>query len=389
MHALTLLLALTITSPQLLDADDARAGWLQLFDGHSLFGWHQAGEVNWRVEEGVIVADEGGVGLLHTWVEFAAFELRLEFRAAADTNSGVFIRTPPHPARPDEDCYEINIAADSNPFPTGSIVGRRKRTVVPAPSETADGFRSMSIRCDRERIVVRVDGTVTCELELTDAPPVLQRGYIGLQHNQGRIEFRNVRLLPLDMQALFNGQDLEGWRTDRLEQSRVEVVDSELHLIGGKGQIETRESFGDFALRLSCYVDGDGLNSGVFFRSIPGDMWMGYESQINNAVFDGDPTRPKDCGTGGIFRRQNARRVVARDFEWFTKTIVATGPHIAVWVNGYPVSAWTDTRGPHENPRQGLREEAGTILFQGHDPGTKLRFREIAIAPFPDRGPAR
>ena len=50
-------------------------------------------------------------------------------------------------------------------------------------------------------------------------------------------------------------------------------------------------------MQLECFVDGDGLNSGVFFRSILGDYANGYESQIQNAVKDGDPTKPVDAGT--------------------------------------------------------------------------------------------
>ena len=106
---------------------------------------------------------------------------------------------------------------------------------------------------------------------------------------------------------------------------------------------------------------------------------MGYESQIHNGMKDGDPSRPNNCGTGGIFRRQDARRIVARDRKWFTKTIVAHGPHMSVWVNGLQVSDWTDTRSPHENPRKGLRTAAGSIIIQGHDPETNLRFRNLRV----------
>ena len=90
-----------------------------------------------------------------------------------------------------------------------------------------------------------------------------------------------------------------------------------------------------------------------------------YESQINNVFKDGDRTKPADFGTGGIYRRQPARRVVADDHEWFTKTIVADGPHMAVWVNGYQVSDWTDTRPAKENAREGLRLGPGVIAIQG------------------------
>ena len=66
-------------------------------------------------------------------------------------------------------------------------------------------------------------------------------------------------------------------------------------------------------------------------------------------------------------------------------TIHADGPHMAVWVNGYQVSDWTDRRKPDPNPRKGLRLEPGTIMLQGHDPTTDLSFRNLRIAEMPKR----
>jgi hypothetical protein len=206
-----------------------------------------------------------------------------------------------------------------------------------------------------------------------------RRGHIGLQFNRGKIEFRNIKLKPLGMEPLSNGKDLGGWKAYAPSVASV-TPEGWIHLTGGKGQLESEKQFADFTLQLEVLVNGPGLNSGVFFRSIPGEMWNGYESQIHNGFKNGDRSQPADCGTGGIFRRQNARRVVANDREWFAKTIHADGPHMAVWVNGYQVSDWTDPRDPAENPRKGLRLKAGTIIFQAHDPTADFFFRNLRIA---------
>ena len=66
-------------------------------------------------------------------------------------------------------------------------------------------------------------------------------------------------------------------------------------------------------------------------------------------------------------------------------TLVATGSHMATWVNGRQVSDWTDTRPADANPRKGLRLEAGTLSLQGHDPTTDLLFRALKIAEVPMR----
>jgi hypothetical protein len=79
--------------------------------------------------------------------------------------------------------------------------------------------------------------------------------------------------------------------------------------------------------------------------------------------------------------------VVADDFVWFRQTIIAQGPHVSTWVNGFPVADWTDIRPAHENPRRGLRTAPGTIMLQGHDPTTNLSFRRLEIAEFPAHAP--
>ena len=140
-----------------------------------------------------------------------------------------------------------------------------------------------------------------------------------------------------------------------------------LNVKNGPGQVEYQGELADFVLQLEIISEGKELNSGIFFRNIPGSFQQGYECQVNNGFKNGDRTQPKDCGTGGFYRRQNARKVVPNDFEWFRETLVVSGPHMAAWVNGYQVSDWTDTRSPSENPREGLRLKAGTLV----DPGAR------------------
>lgn len=356
-------------------------GWVSLFDGETLFGWHAPENADWKVEDDAITVSKGEICWLMTTSQFADFHFVAEYRTRADTNSGVFFRTTLEPGEPAVDCFEVNIAPPSHPFPTGSVVGRAKARPLTPEQSDPQLWHTLEIVADGAALRVILDGETVTDHEDPRGP---WRGHIGLQHNSGAIAFRNVRVRPLNTTPIFNGHDLTGWNTDRAEASRFEVTpEGELRVLDGRGQIETNDAFGDFALQLECRVDGDDLNGGVFFRCIPRDFMMGYESQIHHGTVDSDPTRPVDCGTGGIFRRQNARRVVSRDHEWFTKTLIATGPHVAVWVDGYQVSDWTDTRPPDENPRRGLRLEPGTIALQGHDPTTDLRFRNLRIAEYP------
>ncbi|UUO08358.1 DUF1080 domain-containing protein [Blastopirellula sp. J2-11] len=369
-------------APNTLSEAEIAEGWLLLFDGETTFGWKSEGKIDWTVDQGVIRASKGDVGQLRTTTQFANYELHVDFRAPAETNSGLFLRTSPQPESPTYGCYELNIAPESNSFPTGSLVGRMKVT----PPCVADQWHSFDITADQGTIVVKLDGAEVLKYE---DPQYVGLGFIGLQHNQGEIEFRNVKLKPLGMQSIFNGKDLTGWKTYPAMESKFTVTDEgAIHAENGPGQLETEQSYGDFVLRLDAITHAKNLNSGVFFRCIPGDKMMGYESQIHNGYEAEDRTLPIDHGTGAIFRRMKARRVVSDDQKWFTKTLIAQGPHISVWVNGYQVTDWTDQRKLDENPRRGLRIKPGTIMLQGHDPTTDLSFKNLQIVRLPKRWPA-
>lgn len=361
-----------------LSPTEIAEGWILLFDGQTLFGWTPGGAADWKVDgatpaDAVIRVTTGDVCLLATTSQFNDYELSVDFRAPAQTNSGIFLRTPLNPANPADDCYELNIAPADNPFPTGSFVARQKSV-----SKPNDDWNTFRVRLEGARATVTLNGQPA--LEYADSRQ-LKRGRIGLQHNSGVAEFRNVKLRPLGLTSVFNGRDLTGWKTHPDNRCQTNVTaEGELHLARGKGQVETDRQWADFVLQMDCYTNGRGLNSGVFFRNLPGEMWQGYESQIHNAYIKNDPAQPADFGTGGFYRRQKARRIVAQDRAWFTKTLVVTGTHMATWVNGYQVSDWDDSRPAHRNAREGARTEPGTIALQAHDPTTDLRFRRILAA---------
>ena len=363
-----------------LTEDEVDAGWIALFDGVSEFGWRAESKANWSIENGVISVSKGDAGLFRTTSQFDDFELILNFKIEAETNSGIFIRTSPKPKDPASDCYEINLAAPKvSPFPTGTLVKRKAGDdVSEGNKDWFNQWHEMRIVANGPLVEVMVDGERTVSYTDPAGESSLGKGYIGLQLNQGLAQFKSIKLRPLNVVSLFDGKSLDGWKTDQKLESRFEVTENrELQILSGRGQIESESTFGNFVFSMKCRTNAEGLNSGVFFRCIPGDLMNGYESQIQNRCIDDNRTKPEDCGTGGIFRRKNARRVNANDNEWFTKTIIANGPRIAVWVNGFQVTDWSDQRKPNKNPRKGRRLEAGTIIFQGHDPTTDILIKDI------------
>jgi hypothetical protein len=361
-----------------LSAEETAQGWVRLFDGYTLFGWEIASNSNWRVQDQAITVDSGEVGLLCTSVAWADYELRLEFQADATTNSGVFLRTPLQPSDPGIDCYEVNIAPVDNPFPSGSIV-KRAKVKDGQPGSQASPLDAMEwhlleMKVVADEVTITIDGKQTCQYR---DPKPLSAGRIGLQHNSGKVAFRDIRVRPIGLTPLLD-KDLSQWtRYPKTPGEFTVNDDGVLRVTGGRGQIETKSSFGNLIALVEGKTQSENLNSGLFFRCIPGSEMNGYECQINHGIKNGNPLTPNDCGTGGVFRRQDARIVAAEDQEWFNLLLVADGLQIAAWVNGLQVTDWRDTRPSNENPRNGSRVEPGTLMLQAHDPTTDILFRKV------------
>jgi hypothetical protein len=197
---------------------------------------------------------------------------------------------------------------------------------------------------------------------------------------------KTLLLKPSGLKPVLNGRDLADWKIIKHpqlaenRQAKWSVEEGVLHAVGGPGALELEGRYGDLVLQVEARMRAKLVNGGVFFRSIPGDFMNGYEAQLFNGCYDQDPAKPARYSTGAIDDRQLARRLVSRDEIPLTMTIVAVGPHIATWVNGWQMTDWLDERAKHENPREGLRLEPGTIQLQAHDAETDIEFRRVLIA---------
>ena len=125
----------------------SEAGWVMLFDGKTLDNFNKIGDANWRVEDGVIVADKGN-GFLVSKNSYGDFQIRAEFWVEPDSNSGIFIRCTDPEKLTAENAYEVNIW-DMRPDPsygTGGIVNVAK--VNPMP-KTVDGVQDAKLASGR------------------------------------------------------------------------------------------------------------------------------------------------------------------------------------------------------------------------------------------------
>lgn len=204
-----------------------------------------------------------------------------------------------------------------------------------------------------------------------------QAGFFEITLESG--QYRDIKFLPKDMKPLLDGKTLRGWKINPKAEAIVE--NGALRLTGGSGSLESEGVYADFLLQLEYRTDKP-VNSGVFFRCIPGEIMNGYECQIFNNPPGADYKKFIGTETGGLFRRQVGRNVGPQDGQWNHLTIFARDAQISTWVNGIQVADWVDERDPDPNPRRGRRIEAGTIQLQGHDPETDILFRNIRIGAF-------
>ena len=120
--ALAAAVALTSSHPAFAQAKD---GWVTLFDGKSLDHFSPIGDANWRIEDGVLVADKASkISYMVSRQDYTDFQIRAEFWVSDDANSGVFIRCTDPNVVNGKNAYEVNIF-DQRPDPkyaTAAIV---------------------------------------------------------------------------------------------------------------------------------------------------------------------------------------------------------------------------------------------------------------------------
>ena len=216
-------------------------GWISLFNGQSLEGWHVAckpedkGQQYWTVRDGAITCDARGRGdHNYVWLisdgEYGDFELRLKVRAYRDSdgNSGVQVRSRYDEAAGWLDGPQVDIHPPA-PFRVGLIYDETRGTrrwIYPslpnarieesqAPhqftwkyADEGDGWNDLRIICQGTRVKTLLNGDVITDTDLAgildDADHrrhnVGLRGHIALQlHTKSALhmQYKDIQLRPL------------------------------------------------------------------------------------------------------------------------------------------------------------------------------------------------
>jgi hypothetical protein len=183
---------------------------------------------------------------------------------------------------------------------------------------------------------------------------------------------------------LFDGTSLNGWQAS--ENPSTFKVDSGMIIVHGPrahlfytGTLQ-RGDFKNFELKARLMTT-PGSNSGLFFHTAyQQEGWpaKGYEVQVNQTHTDWRKT-------GSLYAVQDVKETYVKDNEWYTEHIIVQGKRITVKINDRTVVDYTEPDSVSQNiPLGGKRLSSGTFALQGHDPASKVYYKEVLVKPLPD-----
>ncbi|MER7491230.1 ThuA domain-containing protein [Streptomyces pharetrae] len=185
------------------DADcRPETGYTALFDGSSTTGWKQAGPGSFTLADGTLTS-VGGLGMFwYSAKEFTGdYSLKLDWKAAGDDNSGVFVGFPASddPWSAVDNGYEIQIdATDSADRTTGAVYGFQSADIAArdAALNPPGEWNTYELRVTGERLEIFLNGRKVNDFTNTDPARSLRQGHVGIQnHGDGDdVSFRNIRV---------------------------------------------------------------------------------------------------------------------------------------------------------------------------------------------------
>jgi len=184
--------------------------------------------------------------------------------------------------------------------------------------------------------------------------------------------------------SLFDGKTLNNWKaaenpsTFRADSGMVIVHGPRAHLFYDGPVLD--HNFKNFEFKTSVMTT-PGSNSGIFIHTAYQETgWpsKGYEVQVNNSQSDWRRT-------GSLYGVDDVREVFVKDNEWYTEHIIVQGKKITVKINDRTVVEYTEPDNIDKlEDRKTKRLYSGTFALQGHDPDSKVYYKDIMVKPLPD-----
>lgn len=197
------------------------------------------------------------------------------------------------------------------------------------------------------------------------------------------LSFCSVTPAKNDWVSLFNGTSLDGWKvgtnanTFSVENGTIVVNGNVAHLFYD-GPVQ-QHSFKNFEFKADV-LTMPGSNSGIYFHTQyqeSGWPQKGYEAQVNNSHTDWRRT-------GSLYAIEDVKEVYVKDGEWFTEHIIVNGQSITIRINDKTVVEYTEPENVQRpEGMKGRLLSAGTFALQGHDPKSKVLYKNIMVKPLP------
>jgi hypothetical protein len=175
--------------------------------------------------------------------------------------------------------------------------------------------------------------------------------------------------------SLFDGKTFNGWKasenpgTFTISDGMIAVYGKRAHLFY-TGDVNNH-NFKNFEFKATVMTT-PGSNSGMFFHTAyQEEGWpsKGYEVQVNATHTDWRKT-------ASIYGVQDVKVAPNKDNEWFTQHIIVQGKKITIKVNDKIVNEYTEG--------EGGRLGSGTFALQGHDPKSKVFYKDVMVKVLPD-----
>ncbi|HLN21789.1 MAG TPA: DUF1080 domain-containing protein [Bacteroidales bacterium] len=325
----TLILLFCITSVYSGD----RGGWLSLFNGKDLTGWHQLnGKADFKVEKGVLtgtmVANTPNSFLVAD-NEYSDFILELDLLADEGMNSGIQLRSISKPEIMGGRVHGYQCEVDATPRAwSGGIYDEARREWLYTGDLNPEGKKAFKqgkwnhyrIECIGTNIRTWINGKpVAWVIDDMDS-----RGLIALQVHAvtaeagpgSKIRWKNIRIKTTNLQAdlspgifivnlipntlseaeeaegwklLFDGKTTNGWITpgnDKFPSEGWKITDGVITTVPNRpdnpvrgSDIVSEEKFGAFELQFEFNFT-EGSNSGVKYCIGNGGPGIGLEYQI-------------------------------------------------------------------------------------------------------------
>lgn len=184
--------------------------------------------------------------------------------------------------------------------------------------------------------------------------------------------------------SLFDGTSLKDWKVGKnagtfsVENGTIVANGDVAHLFY-MGDVKNH-NFKNFEFKTDVMTT-PGSNSGIYFHTeYQEGGWpeKGYEVQVNNSHTDWRRT-------GSLYSIQDVKEGYVKDNEWYTEQIIVQGKRVIIKINDKTVVDYTE---PENSQRPagmvGRVISNGTFALQGHDPKSKVYYKNIMVKPLAD-----